>query len=784
MLHVARLARLELPEDEVERLPAQLSAILEAVGKVAELDLADVPPTSHPLDLVNVWAEDEPRARRCRSTRRSRTRPTRDGDLVPACRRPGMRRSRDRHAAAHRRGGDRAARARRGLRRRAPRAPTCDAIAERDAELHAYLRTVEEPSGDGVPIALKDVISTKGVETTAGSKILDGYVPVFDATVAARCKAAGPAAARQDEHGRVRDGLVDRELRLRAVAQPVGSDPRARRLVAAAPPPPSRPGSRRGRSAPTRAARSSSRPRSAATSACGRPTAPSRATASSPSPRASTRSARSRRPCATARSSTGSSPAATRCDSTTVELPEPVELPEARGPERPAHRRPEGAERGGGDRAGRPRGGRRARSSSRASSAPRSASATCPRSVEYGLPCYYLIAPAEASSNLARYDGVRYGLRVEAGDIREMYERTRDEGFGDEPKRRIMLGTYALSAGLLRRVLRPGAEGAHAASATSTPPPSSSSTCSPRRPRRRWRSRSATSTADPLAMYAADVLTIPSCLAGLPGLSIPCGLSEGLPVGLQLIGPPVRREPLFRAGHALERALGFDSVPERLRVTWEPVIGLEIHVQLKTRTKMFCRCAAASSAPPNTQTCPVCLAHPGRAAGAEPQAVEWTIKLGLALGCEIAAARGLPPQELLLPRPSQGLSDLPVRPAALRERPVRCARRRRRHGSGSCARTSRRTRRRRSTSAARTGRIGGADDSLVDFNRGGTPLVEIVTAPDIRSAERGEALPAAAAPDGRRARHLGRGDGEGHAALRRQRLGAPEGRTSSARAAS
>ena len=72
---------------------------------------------------------------------------------------------------------------------------------------------------------------------------------------------------------------------------------------------------------------------------------------------------------------------------------------------------------------------------------------TLPRSVEYGLPCYYLIAPSEASSNLARYDGVRYGLRVGDGDIRAMYERTRDEGFGDEPKRRIMLGTYALSAG-------------------------------------------------------------------------------------------------------------------------------------------------------------------------------------------------------------------------------------------------------------------------------------------------------------------------------------------------
>ena len=99
-----------------------------------------------------------------------------------------------------------------------------------------------------------------------------------------------------------------------------------------------------------------------------------------------------------------------------------------------------------------------------------------PRSFDYGMPCYYLIAPAEASSNLARYDGVRYGPRSEGATYREMFERTRDEGFGDEPKRRIMLGTYALSAGLLRRVLRPGAEGADADHPRARATPSSAST--------------------------------------------------------------------------------------------------------------------------------------------------------------------------------------------------------------------------------------------------------------------------------------------------------------------
>ena len=187
-----------------------------------------------------------------------------------------------------------------------------------------------------------------------------------------------------------------------------------------------------------------------------------------------------------------------------------------------------------------------------------------PRSVEYGLPCYYLIAPAEASSNLARYDGVRYGFRAAGDDLTTVYERTRDEGFGDEPKRRIMLGTYALSAGYYEafygkaQQVRTVIIREHAAvferfdlivSATS---PTVAFPIGAR-------------ADDPLAMYASDLLTIPSCVAGLPGLSIPCGLSEGLPVGLQLVGPQLSENTLFRAGHALEQALGFDFVPERLR---------------------------------------------------------------------------------------------------------------------------------------------------------------------------------------------------------------------------
>ncbi|MGH2997040.1 MAG: amidase family protein, partial [Gaiellaceae bacterium] len=148
--------------------------------------------------------------------------------------------------------------------------------------------------------------------------------------------------------------------------------------------------------------------------------------------------------------------------------------------------------------------------------------------------------------------------------LRELQERTRDEAFGDEPKRRIMLGTYALSAGYydafygqaqkVRTIIRDE----HAAAFERF-----DVLVSPTSPTVAF--RLGEKTANPLAMYLSDLLTIPSCMAGLPGLSIPCGLSEGLPVGLQLVGPQFSENTLFRAGHALERALGFDTVPERLR---------------------------------------------------------------------------------------------------------------------------------------------------------------------------------------------------------------------------
>ena len=160
---------------------------------------------------------------------------------------------------------------------------------------------------------------------------------------------------------------------------------------------------------------------------------------------------------------------------------------------------------------------------------------------DYAVATYYLIATAEASSNLARYDGVRYGMRVPGGTLLEMYRRTRGAGFGAEVKRRIMLGTYALSAGyydayylkaqkVRALIARDFAQAFEQVDAIGTP-------TSPVPP-----FRLGERTADPLAMYLADIYTVTGSLAGLPGIAVPCGkTSEGLPVGLQIFGQPFER---------------------------------------------------------------------------------------------------------------------------------------------------------------------------------------------------------------------------------------------------
>jgi aspartyl-tRNA(Asn)/glutamyl-tRNA(Gln) amidotransferase subunit A len=177
----------------------------------------------------------------------------------------------------------------------------------------------------------------------------------------------------------------------------------------------------------------------------------------------------------------------------------------------------------------------------------------------HALAAYYVLAPAEASSNLARFDGVRYGLRAEgAEDLLSMYTRTRHDGFGAEVKRRIMLGTYALSSGYYEAFygraqrVRTKIAGDFATAFSEV-----DFIVSPTSPTVAF--KLGERTADPLAMYLSDACTVPMSLAGVPAISIPCGLSAGLPVGLQLAGPAFSESRLLDVAHALEGALAFDS---------------------------------------------------------------------------------------------------------------------------------------------------------------------------------------------------------------------------------
>ena len=320
------------------------------------------------------------------------------------------------------------------------------AIGERDEELHCYLHLCDDPGGDGLPIALKDVIGTKGIPTTAGSKILDGYVPVYDSTVVERLKSHGLRILGKTNTDEFAMGSSTENSAFGPSHNPWD---------------PSRvPGGSGGGSAaavsgglaPWALGSDTGGSIKQPSALCGnvglRPTygTVSRygivAFASSLDQVGPV--AKTVRDCAYLYSIiAGRDP----CDSTTVELPSAVQLPEADSlvglrvgipKEFNEHEAIEPGVRAAVQRA----------IELCSELGAEVGECSLPHSVEYGMPCYYLIAPAEASSNLARYDGVRFGYRSPNGTDRlEMYERTRDEGFGDEPKRRIMVGTYALSAG-------------------------------------------------------------------------------------------------------------------------------------------------------------------------------------------------------------------------------------------------------------------------------------------------------------------------------------------------
>jgi aspartyl-tRNA(Asn)/glutamyl-tRNA(Gln) amidotransferase subunit A len=435
------------------------------------------------------------------------------------------------------------------------------AIDERDPELHSFLHLCDDPGGDGIPIALKDVISTKGVPTTAGSRILEGYTPVFDATVAARCKASGLRLLGKTNTDEFAMGSSTENSAYGPTHNPWdptrvpgGSGGGSAAAVTAGLAPWAL-GSDTGGSIKQPSALCGNvglRPTYGTVSRYGVVAFASSLDQVGPV-------ARNVRDCALLYSIIAGPDSN---DLTTVEAPR-VELPTAEDMK--------------GIRVGVPRelnevegiepGVRAAVQAAIALAESLGAEVdecSLPLSVDYGLPCYYLVAPAEASSNLARYDGVRYGLRSDGADFREMVMHTRHDGFGDEPKRRIMIGTYALSSGYydayygtaqkVRTIIRREHDAAFERFDVLVSP-TSPTVAFPL----------GAKAADPLAMYLSDVLTIPSCMAGLPGLNLPCGLSEGLPVGLQLVGPQFSENALFRVGHALERAIGYDIVPTRYR---------------------------------------------------------------------------------------------------------------------------------------------------------------------------------------------------------------------------
>ncbi len=384
---------------------------------------------------------------------------------------------------------------------------------------------------------------------------------------------------------------------------------------------------------------------------------------------------------------------------------------------------------------------------------------SCPH-FTYALPAYYLIAPSECSSNLARFDGMRYGLRVGDDGTRsadEVMSLTREAGFGPEVKRRIMLGTYALSSGYydayygkaqqVRTLISQDFDAAFE-QVDVLVSPTTPTTAFPIGER----------ADDPMAMYLADLCTIPSDLAGNAAISVPCGLApeDGLPVGLQIMAPALADDRSYRVGAAVEAALaaalgratartgqGAGTAERRAAMTqvaqlvpydealsrYEPVIGLETHVELGTTTKMFCGCPTTFGLEPNSAVCPVCLGLPGSLPVTNRAAIEYTIRIGLALNCTIATwcrfARKnyfYPdmPKDFQIsqydePLCTDGWLDVVVEGQNIR---VGIERVHLEEDTGKSLHIG-----------GATGRIHGAEYSLVDYNRAGIPLVEVVTKP-------------------------------------------------------
>jgi aspartyl-tRNA(Asn)/glutamyl-tRNA(Gln) amidotransferase subunit A len=420
------------------------------------------------------------------------------------------------------------------------------------------------PAGEGaplggVPLAVKDLFCTEGVPSQSGSRILEGYVPPYTATVVARLSAAGTSLLAKTNQDEFAMGSSNENSAFGAVRNPWD-----RRRV---------PGGSSGGSAAAVAAGLA--PWALGTDTGGsirQPAALCGIVGLKP-----TYGSVSRYGMIAFASSLDQAGPLTRdvrdaalmfrhmvgrdeCDATSLQFPHEITVPSAERLDGvrlgvPEELSGEGIEAGVLDAF-------RAALAKAEGLGAQISQVRLPHA-PHALSAYYVIAPAEASSNLSRFDGVRYGLRArDATDLMDMYTRTRHDGFGPEVKRRIMLGTYALSSGYYdayygraQRVRTKISEDFRTAFGqvdlivTPTAPTVAF--------------KLGEKTSDPLSMYLNDFCTVPMSLAGIPAISIPCGLSDGLPVGLQLAGPAFSENSLLDAAHALEQSIDFDGAPAR-----------------------------------------------------------------------------------------------------------------------------------------------------------------------------------------------------------------------------
>jgi aspartyl-tRNA(Asn)/glutamyl-tRNA(Gln) amidotransferase subunit A len=414
---------------------------------------------------------------------------------------------------------------------------------------------VSGPLG-GVPIGIKDLFCTEGVPSQAGSKILEGYLPPYTATAVERLAGAGaPVLAKTNQDEFAMGSSTENSAfgptlnpwdRTRV---PGGSSGGSAAAVAAGTVPWSI-GTDTGGSIRQPAALCGIvglKPTYGAISRYGMIAFASSLDQAGPFTRDTTDAALL----------LGAMAARDHCDSTSLGLPEPVRLPTATDLKGirlgvPEELSGEGIEPGVLD------------TFNTTLELARELGATVETMrlphAPHALSAYYLIAPAECSSNLARYDGVRYGFRADGHDLLSMYTKTREQGFGNEVKRRMLIGTYALSSGYydayygraqkVRTLIARDFEEAFERF---------DFVVSPTAPGVAF--ELGAKTADPLAMYLNDFCTVPMSLAGIPAISIPNGLSEGLPVGFQLAGPAFSENRVLDAAHALEQAIGFDGSP-------------------------------------------------------------------------------------------------------------------------------------------------------------------------------------------------------------------------------